>query len=315
VAPLRKHYKTEENEAALPFIILGKDFQPLEKFDSILAKIQHFSDDQGHRYVYQNGKRYNENEGLVFTPEHYPYKPGRSTVTKKWKWPELNTLDFFVQVTTDTKNRLRRVAKLHLWGGNQQRHSEIRTVFFPPKVMQRLLDDLNGAREGIIECAYDSEETGEWQYIRARSDKIHASGITAAFIQMESIADRITKEYLRTHLAAESSLASKSSQINDSVTTPLDRTPLSTRTPSTSQTPIDHTPTPVDIRSIEDISSPLYNETVYYDDTTTEHNQSATISPGHKRLFSECDDDLDTGNLEYLNGLELGPPVKRVKNS
>jgi len=237
--------------------------------------------------VYQNGKRYNENDGLVFTPENYPYKPGRSTVTKKWKWPELNTIDFYVQITTEAKFRHKKVAKLHLWGGAQQRHVEVRTVYFSPQVMQRLLEDLEGAYEGIIECAYDSEETGEWQYIRTRHDKNQANGMTPSFLQMENIADHITKEFLMSNLGQASNSSKTPTKTPLSVGTPVDRTP-SSRTPSSStDTPIDRTPTSVDLSSVESCS-PNYNEPVY-DNTPP---PLTSLSPGsRKRTFSQLEPD------------------------
>ena len=43
------------------------------------------------RHVY---KKCNANDGVIFTPEQYDFRPGPCYGMLKWKWPEKLTLDF-----------------------------------------------------------------------------------------------------------------------------------------------------------------------------------------------------------------------------
>lgn len=277
-------------------------------------------------YVYENGKRYNENDGLLFTPEEYPYKPSRSTITKKWKWPSLNTVDFFIQVVSEARGpgrQPRKVVKFHIWAGQQQRHVEFRTVFFRPQCMQRLLADLQGETQAVIECSYESAVTGEWQYIRLRPDKPHANHLSVAFQRMESVADNLTTECLRKQFVPNSSTSQghPRSQARDEAhmhstptetPTPVDVRSVESRTP----TPVDvrsvesRTPTPVDVRSVEDRTSPEYNNDVIYSTPPDKVQNDATLHGGVGRKRAHSDADLDDNAMLDEDDFQPSPSKK-----
>jgi hypothetical protein len=48
-------------------------------------------------YIYRNDKRYNDNDGLIFTPEDRPYRSGHDHYLFKWKWPPLRSADFVLK--------------------------------------------------------------------------------------------------------------------------------------------------------------------------------------------------------------------------
>lgn len=179
--------------------------------------------------------------------------------------------------------------------------------------MQRLIDDLEGAREGIIECAYDSEETGEWQYIRTRRDKVHASGMIAAFQQMENVADRITEDCLRKLLnvtsgpstGSNNNNSSSSNSSNNSNSSNKSNTPNDNNTPTPSRTP-NRTPTPVDARSSEE-SSPPYdiignNTSTTSNNNNNNNNTSSAVErpkdngPSRKRPYSDISETAEVDN-------------------
>jgi len=93
IQPLRQKYPTPDLEqASLPFIVMGKELVPLDKGKSIIEKVSRFPDaSRGIRFLYENGKRYNENKGFVFVNETLPYDPSQRFL---WLWPELCTVVF-----------------------------------------------------------------------------------------------------------------------------------------------------------------------------------------------------------------------------
>jgi len=196
----------------------------------------------------------------------YEYKPGRSTVTKKWKWPQLNTVDFLVRVTPD-RRRSSKIFKLYLWGPNNQ-YVEYRQVFFQTKCAQRLLNDLGDLTEAVVECSY-STKIGEWQYHRLRTDKPHANFITVALQGLEVTCDNIDAECLRKGLLGSSNVhparrstggSGSSAHTSNDIRTPS-QTPDSV--PRTTPDAIFSVPTPVDVRSTEGNTSPEYTDVIY----------------------------------------------------
>jgi hypothetical protein len=81
---------------------------PLKHIESVLNGI-HITNSSTHHgatlptYQYKDNSRWNDNDGLVFTPEGASYtdliahRGGRiSTPLLKWKWKEHNTIDFLI---------------------------------------------------------------------------------------------------------------------------------------------------------------------------------------------------------------------------
>lgn len=209
VEPWRKLYR-EDMYGNLPFIPMGKLFFPVESVDKVLCKIEHHEDKEGHRYIYRDKNRYNENDGVVFTPDDYEYKAGKAITTKKWKWPKINTVDFLIKVENEKKyenqRNPRQVFKLYLMG--QKQVVPYRQVHFDNKCVTRLLDDLAQIekREAIVECSYIE---GDWRYHRLRQDKDKPNYYSVVLQIMESIIDNVTVEELRRELAAKKPVMQK----------------------------------------------------------------------------------------------------------
>eukprot|EP01125_Pyxidicula_operculata_P011278 TRINITY_DN3688_c0_g1_i3.p1 TRINITY_DN3688_c0_g1~~TRINITY_DN3688_c0_g1_i3.p1 ORF type:complete len:270 (+),score=11.67 TRINITY_DN3688_c0_g1_i3:152-961(+) len=105
IFPLRKKFGEESVSLSpdMPFFILGKEFFELRQFDTIKSYISSHPDESGPRYLYENGKRYNDNLGFLFIPDNQPYTSGENL--KVWKWTDLNMVNFEVQVKNRNKGK------------------------------------------------------------------------------------------------------------------------------------------------------------------------------------------------------------------
>jgi len=72
---------------------------------------------------------------------------------------------------------------------------EYRRVFLSPTCTNRLLNDLNGAEESIINCHYDFSGSGEWIYHKIDSTKKYPDSMNVIVEKLESLADGITKNW------------------------------------------------------------------------------------------------------------------------
>jgi len=89
--PYRNKY-TETEQEPKPFVLLGKEYLRMVNVNKIFENIKHYDSDRdeessGHRYLYQNGKRYNDNSGLLFVPEDREYKPWKCISIKNGYGP------------------------------------------------------------------------------------------------------------------------------------------------------------------------------------------------------------------------------------
>lgn len=103
---------------------MGKEYWPLEKIDILFAHISHHEDAQGHRFIYENAKRFNENDGIIFTPDERPLRPGKRLEVKKWKWPQCTSVLFLIRLGTEMRvdgKPPRPVFKAHLAVGSRTR--------------------------------------------------------------------------------------------------------------------------------------------------------------------------------------------------
>lgn len=178
VQPLRARY-SEHDEAALPFVVLGKEYAPVERLPTLLASITRFADTDGARYVYKNGKRYNENKGLTFVSESGPYNPsGRLD----WMWPDLFTVVFHVTIESSTHFSL----SLRIPGSDML--IPYRSVNFGSD-SARLLDDLGEAKEGKI---FSVHSDGEFRYMQLALDT-EVSSLVTVLKYLESVTTTVTR--------------------------------------------------------------------------------------------------------------------------
>jgi len=193
IVPFRNKY-SEEEQKNLPLFFLGKDYYDLSQINSLLSFIQKFEEKDepsGVRYLYQKRVRYNDSVGLIFTSEDKCYKPDVCVSLKQWKWLKLNTFYFVVRVTTndDGSNTFRFFVKA------EESLYEYREVSLNNDSKTRLLADLNGENEAVVECFFDINE-GEWIYYKICSEK-NPTPFSCILQQMEVISENITEEELK----------------------------------------------------------------------------------------------------------------------
>jgi len=193
--PYRNKY-TETEQEPKPFLLLGKEYLRMVNVNKIFENIKHYDSDRdeessGHRYLYQNGKRYNDNSGLLFVPEDREYKPWKCISIKKWIWPFYNTVDFLVKVS---KSKGKPSFKLYILGSEKDPNNliEYRNAFFSRECSTRLLSQLIDTNEAIIECAYDFQTVGEWIFYRIVREKKVPDSISTVLLKMENIVENIT---------------------------------------------------------------------------------------------------------------------------
>lgn len=216
VGPFRRLYPPGK-EASLPFLLLGKEYWPFEKIKFIIDKINHVEDDEGHRFIYESGKRFNENDGMLFIPDERPYRPGRNLQVKKWKWLECNTVRFIIKLSEEFRfdgKPPRVVCKAYLLGQKGE-ELEYREIFFPRKDIECLEAEIGIGNRGLVECYYDYGRSYEWRVRTMIHMDMPPSKFTYVLRIMESNSDKITKEdllHLATRLPASQSGAGQVSK-------------------------------------------------------------------------------------------------------
>jgi len=176
-------------------LFIGKEYFPIGQIEQVLSKIQKFEDKDepsGVRYLYQHGIRYNDNEGLIFTSEDKCYKPDICISIKKWKFQKLNTTDFLVNVSHHHNGTPSFLFYVKAKNG----FVPYREVYLNSQCATRLLNDLNGKTEAIIECYYDNLIYGEWRYYRISLDKRIPNDIVSILQQLEVIIENISQQEL-----------------------------------------------------------------------------------------------------------------------
>ncbi|KAL9230803.1 hypothetical protein vseg_006106 [Gypsophila vaccaria] len=126
-----------------------------------------------------------KSDGLIFQGWDDPYVPRTHEGLLKWKYPEMNSVDFLFEVGND----------------------DVQNLYLTDRGRKRLLNDNNRVVFGdgfdspstysgkIIECSWDSEENA-WVCMRVRVDKSTPNGYYTYLKVMKSINDNITQEVL-----------------------------------------------------------------------------------------------------------------------
>lgn len=159
-----------------PFSIRKKDFYPAEQvgwvLDKLIPKIPH------------------ETDGLILQPLNDPYIPGTCNVVLKWKPPDLNSVDFLLNIVT-LKNvgcLPEKIGYLYVQGYDQ------------PFSRIKLNAELKHYDKRIIECTWDGTQ---WKFLRIREDKSFPNALKTATSVCESIKNPVTKvnltEYINTY--------------------------------------------------------------------------------------------------------------------
>jgi len=204
--PLRSRYP-ETEEAQLPFVIIGKDYVPMDKLvPGLLSRVKNYIEPQtGMRFIYKNGKRYNENKGLVFVSENGRYDP---STRFEWLWPELFPVVF--QVTVKDPSHF--LLSLHV--PNTGELIDYKIDNFDQDYV-RLLQDLNGATEGNIACVHVE---GQFRYSYLTKQSV--SSVLDVIKYMEEVTTSVSR--------VELELTAQRARPNSNSTSPtqLPRSPL-----------------------------------------------------------------------------------------
>jgi len=125
-----------------------------------------------------------ESDGLIFQPKHAPYVPNTFDELLKWKFPEMNTIDFALKLEREESGKL--IPTLYV-GGTRGTLSKIGDSF---ESKSRRLEDLAGK---IVECSWSMQEKC-WNFLRIRSDKTTPNYIDVYKKTWQSIKDNITSD-------------------------------------------------------------------------------------------------------------------------
>lgn len=214
--PLRGRYPAH-TEAELPFVIMGKEYFEFDRLTtSLLPHIAHHADPNGMRFIYKNGRRYNENKGLVLISEH-AYDP---TTRYEWLWPELFPVIFHVAVTDSSNFTLSLLVP-----GTEDLLAYKTDVFELDS--SRLLKDLNGATEGNIACLHVE---GQFRYSYLANNSV--STVLDVIKYMEEVTTTVSRIELeqtsRSKQNPSSPTLSRSPFVTASSPTQLSRSPFVT---------------------------------------------------------------------------------------
>ncbi|KAI4318965.1 hypothetical protein MLD38_032617 [Melastoma candidum] len=150
-----------------PFRVRRKDFWLLSAVTKLLKefipKLSHDAD------------------GLIFQGWDDPYVPRTHEGLLKWKYPEMNSVDFLFEIDEDGQELL----SLHERG--KKRHMEGNRVIFGDDV------DRHSLSGKIIECSWDADEQA-WVCMRPRVDKNTPNEFNTYRKVMRSINDNITED-------------------------------------------------------------------------------------------------------------------------
>ncbi|XP_052235215.1 mRNA-capping enzyme-like [Dreissena polymorpha] len=127
-----------------------------------------------------------EVDGLIFQPIPDVYHPGRCQEVLKWKPPELNSVDFKLEIKT-------------VAGGEGMLATKRAFLYVTglanPFTEMKFTKDLKELDKKIIECSFDPV-ANSWKYMRERTDKSFPNHYTTAVAVCESIKYPVTKDIL-----------------------------------------------------------------------------------------------------------------------
>ncbi|KAL5972276.1 hypothetical protein ACLOJK_041529 [Asimina triloba] len=122
-------------------------------------------------------------DGLIFQGWDDPYVPRTHEGLLKWKYPEMNSIDFLFEVDDDNGQLL------YLFERGRKKLMEGNRVVF------RGSSDYSSYSGKIIECSWDAGEQS-WMCMRVRMDKSTPNEFNTYMKVMRSIKDNITEDIL-----------------------------------------------------------------------------------------------------------------------
>lgn len=161
-------------------------------------------------YVYMNhhrrdGPLCNLNDGVIFAPCKMPYVVKNCSALLKWKPPQLNSVDFELQLerAQDPRTKSPTVRSYIAFRSTNGANHRLREVYFPSKLKRSWATEFDKYNGAIVELSFDPA-AGEWRYIRMRSDKDIPNFSATVIDTMESIAESMDREELTLYLEKRS---------------------------------------------------------------------------------------------------------------
>ena len=181
--------------------LFTKTFVAKHHIDSILRNISHAPNPASpffslHTYRTSRGL-FNLNDGLIFTPDRASYHC-REAPLLKWKWPDLNTVDFVVEAPFRAvgDKGMPLLCAGHVRdgrkGGGGVRVEDVvfDTVKEVDEVSAGLLQEVarRGVERCVVECGY-SRVDGEWHVKAVRWDKAKSNFLTTVVSTVKAAMD------------------------------------------------------------------------------------------------------------------------------
>lgn len=177
-----------------PFALKCKTFLPKHLVHQHLAHIAKLADGS---YQYEDAAENlrNQNDGLIFTPEDEPYLPSSNQLLLKWKWPDLNSIDFKVTHPYFDRN----TNNLQLQCGYNGSDITIRSIALDEGTRSWLEHHLprHPGGVGIVECVYDANLSC-WLVKKFRPDKNSGNYISTVMSTLETVIDNVTPQEICT---------------------------------------------------------------------------------------------------------------------
>lgn len=191
------------------FKMVVKEFVAKHHVDRIIDRVSVRPGQFFNEYQYSHGGRTNSNDGLIFTPDRDDYF-NKKIPLLKWKWPDLNTIDFKVCRPFYEKGK---GLVLHVRANcrTPDSHFQAGDVVFdyiPAEKLDRegmeLIKEIQNARNpnghsvesAIVECGY-SKIDSQWHLKHIRWDKSQPNFQTTVIGTIKSICDDIGREDIK----------------------------------------------------------------------------------------------------------------------
>eukprot|EP01126_Amoeba_proteus_P006073 TRINITY_DN12108_c0_g1_i2.p1 TRINITY_DN12108_c0_g1~~TRINITY_DN12108_c0_g1_i2.p1 ORF type:complete len:689 (-),score=112.73 TRINITY_DN12108_c0_g1_i2:335-2401(-) len=180
----------------MPFNIAAKNFQNKDSLCNVLHCIKECKTSQGefYRYYKDSGRGiYHKTDGLILTPTHDPYSMRTVQNLFKWKYLDLQSIDFRVVRSSD------KPSDFQMYTGIPGGETECFKTSFMDEDVEKINHDWVKnkikSNQAIMECTYDSMN-GVWRYHCLRPDKNTPNFIRVAFDTLLVIAEGVSKDEL-----------------------------------------------------------------------------------------------------------------------
>jgi len=125
-----------------------------------------------------------DSDGLIFQPQSSRYEPNTFNALLKWKFPEMNSVDFLLKF--ERTSGINFEPRLYVGGRDGK------LIRIKDKICSCTTDLINFDGK-IVECSWDLRNN-EWIYMRTRLDKTAPNFVTVYENTVMSINDNITSE-------------------------------------------------------------------------------------------------------------------------